>query len=482
MSAEPHISPETLAAEAKRRRTFRRWVISIPCVVLAFVVLRVVWGSIASHRLQAEIDRIRAAGEPVFASEFPVPRGLPAEKNAADCYHSAFAAIDKRGHGKLTFNNATGYHRAFEKYPEDVEAIVLANQKVVDIVRQARAMPETDWAVHVTTPLIDTNVDFLSEARRVTSVLSMAARFRQRHHKDAEALDIVNDIFLLADRLPQTDSYCPMVSVLTAISLHYQGCSVLEVMAPSMPIGDHSSGDTAETIPREQIVRLIQRLLDDDSLWKAYSKAMGVERATDVDAVEHILRSAVVTAADVCVIVFVKPAWQLDTIHVSRHIEGARRVGMSANWSRVVQYPQFARPDPSRNSLQEFAHYPSYMFGSSMRRPTKLLYRTFAERHMTAIALAIRLFEIDHGHRPSALAELVPDYLDAVPVDPFAKDAGPIRYLPDASPPRLYSVNANQIDNHGLYPTPGGKGVNIEDCDAVYFLNGDRPYPEVPEN
>jgi hypothetical protein len=35
------------------------------------------------------------------------------------------------------------------------------------------------------------------------------------------------------------------------------------------------------------------------------------------------------------------------------------------------------------------------------------------------IDLAARAYELDKGHRPANLADLVPDYLKAVPQDPF---------------------------------------------------------------
>ena len=36
------------------------------------------------------------------------------------------------------------------------------------------------------------------------------------------------------------------------------------------------------------------------------------------------------------------------------------------------------------------------------------------------IDLAARAFHLEKGHRPSSLADLVPDYLKGVPLDPFA--------------------------------------------------------------
>jgi hypothetical protein len=58
-------------------------------------------------------------------------------------------------------------------------------------------------------------------------------------------------------------------------------------------------------------------------------------------------------------------------------------------------------------------------------------------RRFVAVALAIRLYELDHGARPPTLDELVPDYLDAVPRDPFAHADRPIGYRRDGPRPFL---------------------------------------------
>lgn len=70
---------------------------------------------------------------------------------------------------------------------------------------------------------------------------------------------------------------------------------------------------------------------------------------------------------------------------------------------------------------------------------------------MAALALAIRLYELDRGRRPATLSDLVPDYVPDVPADPFTADNQPLPYLPDAERPRLYSVGPNGADDGGYY-------------------------------
>ena len=51
------------------------------------------------------------------------------------------------------------------------------------------------------------------------------------------------------------------------------------------------------------------------------------------------------------------------------------------------------------------------------------------------------------GRTPGALSELMPAYLDTVPLDPFG--AEPLRYVADATAYSVYSVGLNGKDDGG---------------------------------
>jgi hypothetical protein len=61
--------------------------------------------------------------------------------------------------------------------------------------------------------------------------------------------------------------------------------------------------------------------------------------------------------------------------------------------------------------------------------------------------LAIRLYREDTGKLPSRLAELVPAYLPAVPLDPYDKQ--PLRYRVEGDRFVLYSIGSDGTDNGG---------------------------------
>ncbi len=93
---------------------------------------------------------------------------------------------------------------------------------------------------------------------------------------------------------------------------------------------------------------------------------------------------------------------------------------------------------------------------------------------MAATALAIRLYETDNVERPGKLSALVPDYLPAVPVDPFSPDASPIRYQPHDEGnkrARLYSVGRDGKDNGGVRHRSSDRRTDREGSDIPFDLS-----------
>jgi hypothetical protein len=63
----------------------------------------------------------------------------------------------------------------------------------------------------------------------------------------------------------------------------------------------------------------------------------------------------------------------------------------------------------------------------------------------TRTAVALHAFEKSKGHLPEDLGQLVPEYLDAVPPDPF--DGKPLRY--SRAKRIVYSIGSDLIDRGG---------------------------------
>lgn len=106
----------------------------------------------------------------------------------------------------------------------------------------------------------------------------------------------------------------------------------------------------------------------------------------------------------------------------------------------------------------------------SLRRGVNAMERRAIRRRAAFTMIAIERHRIAHGHYPDTLSALVPEFLDAVPIDPWS--ANPLRYKridPDTDPHArgylLYSVGVDLIDDGGIAPEPRFRddtlGINI---------------------
>jgi hypothetical protein len=124
------------------------------------------------------------------------------------------------------------------------------------------------------------------------------------------------------------------------------------------------------------------------------------------------------------------------------------------------QAQEFARLDAAREELP--------MLARQLALHTSLVTKRFlevrAELRSAAAALAVERFRRRHGRWPERLEDLVPDYLDRVPADPY--DGAPLRLRKLADGLVIYSVGANGQDDGGdvdilLHLDRGGQDIGI---------------------
>ena len=77
-----------------------------------------------------------------------------------------------------------------------------------------------------------------------------------------------------------------------------------------------------------------------------------------------------------------------------------------------------------------------------------------ALERLLAAELALRCYLAEQGHQPARLEQLVPQYLQRVPLDPFS--GKPVIYRPQGTHWLLYSVGPDGVDDGG---SPVGHSV-----------------------
>jgi hypothetical protein len=91
----------------------------------------------------------------------------------------------------------------------------------------------------------------------------------------------------------------------------------------------------------------------------------------------------------------------------------------------------------------------------AMHRAMESMSQAMEERDGIVAALALERYRLRYGVYPSRLADLVPVYLPALPLDQH--DGGPLKYKTGEPKPIIYSVGCDTDDDGGV-PPQGWRG------------------------
>jgi hypothetical protein len=446
----------------------KRLVVAGVVLLAAMVLLRLLWGLEAQRRARAEFERYRAAGQPVYVADFDrMLDKVPRWDNAAVLYERAINNIVP------TTTLGVGFGRfvsEIENLCEDratAEELLNSNGPALNLAHQARSRPTVAW----NSRLADTSRLFtthLSGQRLLAKVLWFAAFYQHQVGDHAAAVDAAADLVAFNDAVA---AHPTLMSTLLGQAGRYLTFSLIERIGHTLQIGNGQQGSEAPLRPatRSQVTELIGLLLQEQRFLEATTQAYWGERACSLAESEAM-------AADIPAGSVIRPLLVLDMIRLARIWTARADAVAQANW------PVAATHLPAENDSGALLHLLTHPITNALSRGTGrdtriIVSRHFvclAQRRMAATGLAMRLFEIDHGHRPTQLADLVPDYLPAVPADPFSPDGARIRYRPAVEPAVLYSLGADGKDDGGAeasdrwyWPYKPG--------DIVFGLDGSRP-------
>ncbi|MCK4343090.1 MAG: hypothetical protein KAY37_15355 [Phycisphaerae bacterium] len=469
---------------------FKRLGAAVVLFVLLGLAIRWWWGCEAERRLQAKIDEYRAAGQPVVLEDF-LTDPIPDEENGAYFLKLAVSKITQPPDVELAFEVLAGDSQACANHLDELAQIVEANQEVLQLMRQARSKQIARWNISLRSPLLTSlPLSHLSGQRQLCKLNSVVALYRHNTGDDAEAVAAVRDMLAQADHLEEGEVF--VITHLVRVALDGLAASTVEGMAHELQIVGETSSNPSQTAPaaRTEVEALIAELLDEQALREGWVRAMYGERMSHLDIMQCLCQSKSGCFSGLLgwpgggplskkIIAFIlSPTWKLDTVHALEHYTSYADAADAPNWPAA----RAALPPDSTwgNAPNTVARFLSLILMQSLERATLIHFRLCAYRRMAATALAIRLYEWDHGRRPETLTELVPDYLPAVPRDPFDAADAELRYLPDAPSPLLYSAGKNGVDDGGAIGLKPWGDVDWEAQDMPFFLNGDRPRGQSP--
>lgn len=432
----------------------------IAVVVFLLVIAAAIPGVMgwrAGAALQARIDELTAAGEPMtVAAMFP-----PVDMDDTNGYvelRQAMALIDDESPASARV----------DLVPQDLDLPLTSIERamLIDVnAERAAAVPLIEKAAKKPLCLVDLqrpDPAFMTQMLDLTRLRTLATtiRYQALIAYDAGRHDeAVRQAQLLETVARGAESHGAIVAYLIGVGCRSMQADLLAAFAPELKIGD-----AAGSVPPKALRRVIIDLLDESvealevrNAWRA-ERVMNLQLLMGVDAGRYSfggMTSSGPTGSN-------PPKTSGDPFYqryVSRPmLRGSALTCINNATANIaaLQLPDWpsasaqvdlaaadivANPNAARNRLAK-------LLLPSNKRVVEAHYRVLADRRLAAISLAIRWFEVDHGALPESLEKLVPQYLSAVPLDPMAANRGFI-YRTAGSDPIVYSVGPDGRDDAG---------------------------------
>ncbi len=414
-------------------------------LILLLLVVRWGWGAYAHHLLWSEIERLRAAGEPVLLEDF---RTIPphSDENAAPLLRLASA-------------NWVGINLG-----QDDEKYLADNAQCFALVREARVRERCDWGIQIASPAVMMNLPHLSPQRNLARSLSDAAVRRHRQGRHDEVVKLAADVVFISEAVCVqpgiTLSYLVSMSMVSGLS------NAMEPIVGTIAVGK-GAGDATE----DSLRSLINTLADAQRAREAFTTSMIGERGLyTMDTADLMMSGHMGLAGDVPpsspvarpIAWVITPMIQLDALHVLR--------------AQTACIEAVRTPDAPPMDAALFREPEVYTPALLLQRPVSLnllflldrtvVYhqRDVTHRRLLALALAIRLHEVTTGQRPQRLDELVPTILQKTPRDMFS---------PGVVDPIHYEIG---VGRPAVLRSVGEDGASGTEDDLLFYLDGDRPH------
>ncbi|HZN66355.1 MAG TPA: hypothetical protein VFB66_13785 [Tepidisphaeraceae bacterium] len=494
MSVEIEASADPVRTPMRRRGRWWKWG-GLVVLLLGFGLFGtfLAWRGGAARGFDREFAAARAAGEPVTAQELSDWPFLRAEgENAVPALRAAADLIkgDSEAWQKAYSPDAQEYAPPLrEEEVAALEALVRECEPSLRALDEAVKKSGVNWDLRLTSPMINNLYPDLNKQRTIANLLRAAVLLEHHRGNDAEAVRRIEQTLFVARAV---DHQPTLVSHLVAIGVYAMAGNEAALVAPELRVDAAGAGDGqgqpgAYRPATPQAVRsLITQFLDEQPLKDGQRRAWVAERVQQIDSINALadgsLSGGPVSPSLRFKLFFMRPVFHDNGTVIVSHT--TKVMHASAGSADLPAYRQKV-PAKLPAYLDSRRYFLANILLPGIDRATDQQFRILADRRLAAVALACRLYAVEHdGRLPRKLQDLVPDYLPAVPLDPLAAGGRPLGYVgPDEDPekPRVYSVGPNGIDQRGA--DPDRRRTRHRDYEAQrdevrYLKRQPRPEPE----
>ncbi|MGD0541353.1 MAG: hypothetical protein ABSB33_07540 [Tepidisphaeraceae bacterium] len=374
-------------------------------------------------------------------------------QNAAPMYEKAFARLSDDPPNDVN-NPPIGNSETFD--PNEPATIAFLNHQAATIalLRRAAALPACRFDSDLMDPDISAMLPGLNEERNAASVLKLHAREEIARGHASSAIADAAAILGMSRQFGQRPL---LVSALVGIGIDALGITTLEEALPAVKSQDDLAALHLEEVP--SMGRMFQQALRGEERYGLL--LYGNMPATQVEIVKgsaiqvqdtRLMPSRAGSGGAFFRVFFLDPDAYLKL--------------MEDFQNRSIQpYYKIRDQLPDTHNVKSGRGLFTSILAPSLSRAFETLATGEAGDACAQAAVAMTRFRLDHGTLPSHLADLVPAYLDAVPIDPF--DGHPLRLAIKSDKWIIYSIGPDGIDDGGA-EMHDGKG------DVIFTLKPTR--------
>jgi hypothetical protein len=487
MFASPPITEPT-TPHPPRFRWLKRLSIAGVVMLAALLLLRLWWGREARRQLDAEIAAAHGRGEPVLIADFNNVDPVPDDENAAILLKSAAGNIVMNATQNDFETRFDSDEAQSDSDRQMIAGIVRGNANALQLARRAASLTRVDWGIRLSSPVYAVLLSHLNGQRELTDLLQYSVFDHHWRGDDAQSLQDISVQYRQSEMIDRQPNF--LVTHLVSIGIGAVGSRTIYRFADELKVVPGSDlHPTSGPATTAQLRALIAQILDDGNYRLAGQTTWYGERIMAVDdaAPTYLLAMPMGSPQHQWLLWPLRPMFQLDALRMFRsETTIAHAAGEPTAPAAAAKAPTIV-PSRSPSPMRRITTLFTDIMMPSSGRAIVTHFRGLTDRRMAAVLLAIRLYKVEHGGAaPPNLQALVPDYLPAVPVDPFSPQAEVLRYVTTPGSEAIYSVGENGRDDGAATrparQTNSNRRLSTwEMMDAVVPLRPPPPRPPTTE-
>jgi len=520
----PAPAPENDATHAKANPPRFRWLIRLSVLgvlgVLMVAGLRLYWGWAMQQRLDAIVADIAATGEPIHFGDLK-QSPVPDADNKVYFLREAMAQWPSIPGRMIQVTDSAWFNEGYD--PEtrisldtqqtdpipDQAAYLQACAPAIALLEQARDAPYTHWGTPPTNPPMHGGPTYYQSMRNLTRLINDAAERALLIGDETTAMHLLllqmqNAGAIISPEQVFMGTLIEHYTIGMSGTLMWEHINTLKLQDPKA---------------RNAIEQIIHLSLDTQRFDDRLAEIMRSERWAIYHNGIHIAQhpfahqwgNATNNTTAHLIRVFFEPVFLSDTYQMlsdanTLHAISLKTHNHEAFFQQATAGLGYDPLNPPRitSDFEEILRPIAELYQYNWQFVGRFYFHSVAHRRLRATAWAIRLYELDHGHRPETLEQLVPDYLPYVPTDPAIDGELPLLYKPEGAPAQwnpdqysyrnppgpldrdtvavVYSRGLNYIDDGGavmLREGYNGKPVDIDWGYVDEWVYALEPLPQI---